>query len=216
LGIRRSPPEAGRFHKLCRRGVWRRTQSILFHALHSPMTESHSCTGNRPNNLRIGYLLSSMRSKQQLRPWWCAAAPGGAAQCSSRCRRAQRHSGAGEGCRSTGCCSHSRLRNSVDTLIVIPNQNLFRVTNEKTTFADAFAIADQVLHSGVACITDLVVKLRRLCLQDLGDVSWSAASDGLVPASNPGWERRVFWNWEPPTPVDRHSAAQFGLHSCRA
>ena len=35
LGIRRSPPEAGRFDKLCRRGTWRRTQSILFHALHS-------------------------------------------------------------------------------------------------------------------------------------------------------------------------------------
>src|SRR6185437_4922732 len=41
---------------------------------------------------------------------------------------------------------------------VIPNQNLFRVANEKTTFADAFAMADQVLYSGVACITDLMVK----------------------------------------------------------
>ncbi len=46
----------------------------------------------------------------------------------------------------------------VDTLLIIPNQNLFRVTNEKTTFADAFAMADQVLYSGVACISDLVVK----------------------------------------------------------
>src|SRR6202795_2577099 len=46
----------------------------------------------------------------------------------------------------------------VDTLLVIPNQNLFRVANEKTTFADAFALADQVLYSGVACITDLMVK----------------------------------------------------------
>ena len=44
------------------------------------------------------------------------------------------------------------LQKSVDTLIVIPNQNLFRVANEKTTFADAFAMADQVLYSGVACI----------------------------------------------------------------
>jgi cell division protein FtsZ len=50
------------------------------------------------------------------------------------------------------------LQKSVDTLIIIPNQNLFRVANEKTTFADAFAMADQVLYSGVACITDLVVK----------------------------------------------------------
>ncbi len=46
----------------------------------------------------------------------------------------------------------------VDTLLIIPNQNLFRVANEKTTFADAFAMADRVLHSGVACISDLIVK----------------------------------------------------------
>ncbi len=50
------------------------------------------------------------------------------------------------------------LQKHVDTLIVIPNQNLFRVANEKTTFADAFAMADQVLYSGVASITDLMVK----------------------------------------------------------
>ncbi len=50
------------------------------------------------------------------------------------------------------------LHRHVDTLIVIPNQNLFRVANDKTTFADAFAMADQVLYSGVACITDLMVK----------------------------------------------------------
>ena len=50
------------------------------------------------------------------------------------------------------------LQKSVDTLIVIPNQNLFRVANDKTTFADAFAMADEVLYSGVACITDLMVK----------------------------------------------------------
>ncbi|HHB83224.1 MAG TPA: cell division protein FtsZ [Devosia sp.] len=50
------------------------------------------------------------------------------------------------------------LHRYVDTLLVIPNQNLFRVANEKTTFADAFSMADQVLYSGVACITDLMVK----------------------------------------------------------
>ena len=50
------------------------------------------------------------------------------------------------------------LHRHVDTLIVIPNQNLFRVANEKTTFADAFAMADEVLYSGVACITDLMTK----------------------------------------------------------
>src|SRR6201995_1036068 len=52
----------------------------------------------------------------------------------------------------------TELQKAVDTLIVIPNQNLFRVANEKTTFADAFAMADQVLYSGVACIADLRVK----------------------------------------------------------
>ncbi len=50
------------------------------------------------------------------------------------------------------------LQQVVDTLIVIPNQNLFRIANEKTTFADAFKLADQVLHSGVSGITDLMVK----------------------------------------------------------
>jgi len=49
------------------------------------------------------------------------------------------------------------LQKHVDTLIVIPNQNLFRIANEKTTFAAAFAMADQVLHSGVRGITDLMV-----------------------------------------------------------
>jgi len=52
----------------------------------------------------------------------------------------------------------TELQKYVDTLIVIPNQNLFRIANEKTTFADAFGMADQVLYSGVACITDLMVK----------------------------------------------------------
>ena len=61
------------------------------------------------------------------------------------------------------------LHRHVDTLIVIPNQNLFRVANEKTTFADAFAMADQVLFSGVACITDLMVKEGLINL-DFADV----------------------------------------------
>src|SRR3989454_2056033 len=61
------------------------------------------------------------------------------------------------------------LQKAVDTLLVIPNQNLFRVANEKTTFADAFAMADQVLYSGVACITDLMVKEGLINL-DFADV----------------------------------------------
>ena len=49
------------------------------------------------------------------------------------------------------------MQQYVDTLIVIPNQNLFRVANEKTTFAEAFTMADEVLHSGVRGVTDLMV-----------------------------------------------------------
>jgi cell division protein FtsZ len=61
------------------------------------------------------------------------------------------------------------LQATVDTLIVIPNQNLFRIANENTGFADAFAMADQVLYSGVACITDLMVKPGLINL-DFADV----------------------------------------------
>jgi len=49
------------------------------------------------------------------------------------------------------------LQRYVDTLIIIPNQNLFRVANEKTTFAEAFKMADDVLYSGVRGVTDLMV-----------------------------------------------------------
>jgi cell division protein FtsZ len=63
----------------------------------------------------------------------------------------------------------AELHKAVDTLLIIPNQNLFRVANEKTTFADAFAMADQVLYSGVACITDLMVKEGLINL-DFADV----------------------------------------------
>ncbi|MEZ5815995.1 MAG: cell division protein FtsZ [Hyphomicrobiaceae bacterium] len=52
----------------------------------------------------------------------------------------------------------AELKKYVDTLIVIPNQNLFRIATEKTTFAEAFVLADQVLYSGVACIVDLIIK----------------------------------------------------------
>ena len=61
------------------------------------------------------------------------------------------------------------LQNFVDTLIVIPNQNLFRVANERTTFAQAFAMADEVLHSGVRGITDLIV-MPGLINRDFADI----------------------------------------------
>ncbi|RUM99857.1 cell division protein FtsZ [Pseudaminobacter arsenicus] len=61
------------------------------------------------------------------------------------------------------------LREAADTVIVIPNQNLFRVATEKTTFEDAFGIADKVLYSGVSCITNLIVKEGLINL-DFADV----------------------------------------------
>jgi cell division protein FtsZ len=61
------------------------------------------------------------------------------------------------------------LQRHVDTLIVIPNQNLFRIANEKTTFAEAFALADEVLHCGVRGITDLMV-MPGLINLDFADV----------------------------------------------
>jgi cell division protein FtsZ len=63
----------------------------------------------------------------------------------------------------------AELLKVVDTLLIIPNQNLFRVASEKTTFVDAFAQADQVLYSGVACISDLIVKEGLINL-DFADV----------------------------------------------
>jgi cell division protein FtsZ len=51
----------------------------------------------------------------------------------------------------------AELQQHVDTLIIIPNQNLFRIANERTTFADAFKMADDVLYSGVRGVTDLML-----------------------------------------------------------
>ncbi|MCF8479543.1 MAG: cell division protein FtsZ [Rhodospirillum sp.] len=61
------------------------------------------------------------------------------------------------------------LAQFVDTLIIIPNQNLFRVANEKTTFADAFKLADDVLYSGVRSVTDLMINPGLINL-DFADV----------------------------------------------
>ena len=61
------------------------------------------------------------------------------------------------------------LAQTVDTLIIIPNQNLFRVANEKTTFADAFKMADDVLYSGVRSVTDLMM-MPGLINLDFADV----------------------------------------------
>ena len=62
-----------------------------------------------------------------------------------------------------------QLQKVVDTLIIIPNQNLFRLANEKTTFTEAFAMADDVLYQGVKGVTDLMVKPGLINL-DFADV----------------------------------------------
>lgn len=66
----------------------------------------------------------------------------------------------------------ARIRSHVDTMIVVPNQNLFRVANDRTTFADAFRMADDVLYNGVRGITDLIVMpgLINLDFADVGAI----------------------------------------------
>jgi cell division protein FtsZ len=86
----------------------------------------------------------------------------------------------------------AELRKAVDTLIIIPNQNLFRVANEKTTFADAFAMADQVLCAGISSITDLMVK-EGLVNLDFADVC-SIMSDmgtAMIGSGKATGERRA-------------------------
>ena len=69
------------------------------------------------------------------------------------------------------------LQQFVDTLIIIPNQNLFRIANEKTTFADAFKMADDVLHAGVRGVTDLMV-MPGLINLDFADIRTVMAEMG--------------------------------------
>ena len=61
------------------------------------------------------------------------------------------------------------LKRYVDTLLVIPNDNLFRVATDRTTFSEAFIVADQVLYSGIGCLVDLIVQEGLINL-DLADV----------------------------------------------
>ena len=63
----------------------------------------------------------------------------------------------------------AKMNDVVDTLIVVPNQNLFRIANERTTFAEAFRMADDVLYSGVRGITDLMI-MPGLINLDFADV----------------------------------------------
>ena len=61
------------------------------------------------------------------------------------------------------------IQKYADTLIIIPNQNLFRLANEKTSFSDAFNMADNVLYQGVSGVTDLIVKPGQINL-DFADI----------------------------------------------
>jgi cell division protein FtsZ len=71
------------------------------------------------------------------------------------------------------------LRNEVDTLLIIPNQNLFRIASKETTFAEAFHMADRVLYSGVRGITDLMV-MPGLINLDFADVRTVMAGMGTA------------------------------------
>src|ERR1700722_18011743 len=86
----------------------------------------------------------------------------------------------------------AELREAVDTLIIIPNQNLFRVANATTTFADAFGMADQVLCSGISCITDLMVK-EGLVNLDFADVCsiMSEMGTAMIGAGEAAGDRRA-------------------------
>jgi len=84
------------------------------------------------------------------------------------------------------------LEQFVDTLIIIPNQNLFRIANEKTTFADAFKMADDVLYSGVRGVTDLMVMpgLINLDFADIRSVM-SEMGKAMMGTGEAGGERRA-------------------------
>ncbi|MDR0632043.1 MAG: cell division protein FtsZ [Holosporaceae bacterium] len=84
------------------------------------------------------------------------------------------------------------LQQYVDTLIVIPNQNLFRVANERTTFADAFKMADDVLRSGVQGVTDLMV-MPGLINLDFADIKtvMSEMGKAMMGTGDADGERRA-------------------------
>ncbi|HZA02687.1 MAG TPA: cell division protein FtsZ [Hyphomicrobiaceae bacterium] len=86
----------------------------------------------------------------------------------------------------------AELQKHVDTLIIIPNQNLFRIANDKTTFAEAFVLADRVLYSGIACIVDVIVKEGLINL-DLADVRTilSGMGTAMLGAGEASGERRA-------------------------
>ena len=97
----------------------------------------------------------------------------------------------------------AELQQFVHTLIVIPNQNLFRVANDRTTMAQAFAMADEVLHAGVRGVTDLIVMPGLinldLCRHQVGDYGDGQGDDGqparrrakTAPCAPPTWRSPI-------------------------
>jgi cell division protein FtsZ len=85
------------------------------------------------------------------------------------------------------------MHQCVDTLLVIPNQNLFRLANEHTTFADAFAMADDVLYSGVRTFTDLMIKhgLINLDFADICSVMREMMGKAMMGTGQAMGERRA-------------------------
>jgi cell division protein FtsZ len=85
------------------------------------------------------------------------------------------------------------LQDHVDTLIIIPNQNLFRLANEKTTFTDAFALADDVLYQGVKGVTDLMVRpgIINLDFADVRSVMNEMGKAMMGTGESTGEERAV-------------------------
>jgi cell division protein FtsZ len=85
------------------------------------------------------------------------------------------------------------MRKCVDTLLVIPNQNLFRLVTEQTTFEDAFAMADDVLYSGVRTFTDLMIKhgLINLDFADICAVMREMKGKAMMGTGQAGGERRA-------------------------
>jgi cell division protein FtsZ len=84
------------------------------------------------------------------------------------------------------------LKHYVDTLLVIPNENLFRVATNRTTFAEAFEVADQVLYSGIACLVDVIVQEGLINL-DLADVRtvMSGMGEAMLGIGEANGERRA-------------------------
>ena len=87
----------------------------------------------------------------------------------------------------------SELQKHVDTLIVIPNQNLFRIANENTTFKEAFEMADEVLHAGVRGVTDLITSpgLVNLDFADIETVMGEKGKAMMGTGEASGEERAI-------------------------